>query len=149
MNTKIVATAATLLAAMTTLAMTTGRVHAAEPTGTWLTKDRDARVAIAPCGAALCGRVVWLKDAIDPTTRTPMTDKFNRDPSRRNRPLMGVEILSDMKPTGTPSKWSGRIYYPESGKTYSSNMKLISPNALVVEGCVSFYCQAETWTRAN
>jgi len=148
MSTKIFATSATLLAAATTLWTMSG-AFAAEPNGVWLTKDRDARVAIAPCGSALCGRVVWLKDAIDPTTRAPMTDKFNRDPARRNRPLMGVEILSDMKPSGTPSKWSGRIYHPESGKTYSSNMKLISPDALVVEGCVSFYCQGETWTRAN
>jgi uncharacterized protein (DUF2147 family) len=148
MSTKIVATFATLLAVMTALGTTRG-ANAAEPNGTWLTKDRDARVAIAPCGSALCGRVVWLKDATDPTTRAPMTDKFNRDPSQRNRPLMGVQILSDMKPAGTPAKWSGRLYHPESGKTYSSNMKLISPDALVVEGCVSFYCQAETWTRAN
>jgi uncharacterized protein (DUF2147 family) len=120
-----------------------GDGHAAEPTGTWLTKDRDARVTIAPCGQALCGRVVWLKDGV------PTTDKFNQDPARRSRPLMGLEILSNMKRAGTEAKWSGQLYHPESGKTYRSNMKLISPNSLVVEGCVSFYCQPETWTRAN
>jgi uncharacterized protein (DUF2147 family) len=123
--------------------MTLDGACAAEPTGTWFTKDRDARVAIAPCGQALCGRVVWLKEG------TPTTDKFNQDPARRSRPLMGLEILSNMKSAGTEAKWTGQLYHPESGKTYRSNIKLISPNSLVVEGCVSLFCQAETWTRAN
>jgi uncharacterized protein (DUF2147 family) len=143
MNTHRVATSSAAITAAVILCAMMSAARAAEPTGTWLTKDRDARVAIAPCGQALCGRVVWLKDGV------PTTDKFNRDPARRNRPLVGVEILSNMKPAGSEAKWSGQLYHPESGKTYRSNIKLISPNSLVVEGCVSFYCQAETWTRAN
>ena len=36
--------------------------------GTWLTANSDARIRVAKCGKALCGTVVWLRNAVDPKT---------------------------------------------------------------------------------
>jgi len=49
----------------------------ATATGLWLTQKGDARIQVSNCGSALCGKVVWLKDAIDPMTKKPQTDDKN------------------------------------------------------------------------
>ena len=41
---------------------------AEEFVGTWLTANGDAHIRVAKCGKAMCGTVVWLRDAIDPKT---------------------------------------------------------------------------------
>src|SRR5262249_53779307 len=74
---------------------------AADATGTWLTEDGKARVRIAACGAALCGTVISLKEPNDPQTGRPKTDKNNADAGLRARPMIGVQIVLGMKPSGT------------------------------------------------
>ena len=57
---------------------------------------------ITNCGGALCGALVWLKEPNDPATGQPKTDKNNADASKQSRPLLGVQIVLGMKPSGTP-----------------------------------------------
>src|SRR5215831_546459 len=82
---------------------------AADPHGTWLTEGGRSRIRITDCGAALCGSITWLKEPTDPETGQPKTDKQNADASKRNRPLIGVTIVLNMKPAGA-DKWSGEVY---------------------------------------
>ena len=126
-----------------------GPAVASDPTGLWLTKDKDARVRVADCSGALCGTVVWLKDPIDPATGKPVTDKHNADASKRSRPLMGVEVVIGMKPSGTPDKWTGQIYNSDDGKTYRGSIALQDATNLKVEGCVLGFCESEIWTRTE
>src|SRR5882724_9699894 len=56
--------------------------NAQSPAGVWLTKDQDAQVRIADCGGAICGTIVWLKEAIDKQTGKPPTDGHNPDPAK-------------------------------------------------------------------
>jgi uncharacterized protein (DUF2147 family) len=122
---------------------------AAEPTGLWLTPKRDAKIRIAPCGAALCGSIAALTEPIDKATGKPQTDVNNADPAKRSRPLMGVTILIGMKPDGA-DKWTGQVYNAsDDGKTYKAVMTLTGPSTLKVEGCVAFFCKAENWTRSQ
>ena len=74
--------------------------YAAEPAGTWLTGDKDSQVRISNCGGAVCGALVWLKDPNDPATGKPKLDKNNADASKQSRPLLGVQIILGMKPSG-------------------------------------------------
>ena len=141
-----------LVAAITALALslvTMSPAIAGDPRGDWLTKDRDAKVRVADCDGGLCGTVVWLKDPIDPATGKPVADKHNVDHALRTRPLMGVQIVLDMKPSGTADKWTGHIYNSDDGKTYRGSIALPSPTTLKVEGCVLSFCEAEIWTRAE
>jgi uncharacterized protein (DUF2147 family) len=144
--------AVALVAAIAALALglvTSGPASAGDPSGLWLTKDRDAKVQVADCRGALCGTVVWLKDPIDPATGNPVTDKHNVDRALRSRPLIGVRIVLDMKPSGTADKWAGHIYNSDDGKTYRGSITLQNPTALKVEGCVMAFCEAELWTRTE
>jgi len=77
----------------------------------------------------------------------PHTDVHNPNPALRNRPLIGLQILSGFKDDG--DRWSGgQIYDPDSGKTYYSVVKLNSDGSLKVSGCVlRFLCESQRWTR--
>jgi uncharacterized protein (DUF2147 family) len=121
--------------------------HAQDATGTWLNADKDGIVQISACGAALCGKVVWIRDTIDKATGRPPVDAKNADPALRSRPIMGLQVLSDLKPSSALNRWDGRVYSIDDGKTFSAKVTLLGANQLRVEGCVMVVCQGETWTR--
>jgi uncharacterized protein (DUF2147 family) len=123
---------------------------AADPLGNWLTEDGKATVRIANCGGALCGTVVSLKEPTDPDTGRPKTDKNNADSSLRSRPMVGVQIVLGMKPSGTANKWTGQVYNAEDGKTYSGSLTLQDANTIRLEGCIlgGLVCKGSKWTRS-
>jgi uncharacterized protein (DUF2147 family) len=124
--------------------------NAADPSGTWHTQGQLAQVQIKRCAADLCGTIIALKDPIDPATGKPQTDSENEDAAKRDRPVIGVQVLIGMKPAGA-NKWSGVVYGPEEGKTVNGNVVLKDANTLSVEGCLlgGLLCRSETWTRAR
>lgn len=140
--------AAAVLGASTFIALT---APAPEPSGNWLTEGGKATVRIGPCGAAICGTIVALKDPNDSATGRPLTDKNNSDANARNRPMIGVQIVLGMKPSGTPNKWSGQVYNAEDGKTYTGYLTLENANTIKLEGCIlgGMICKSQTWTRAS
>jgi uncharacterized protein (DUF2147 family) len=97
------------------------------PLGVWLTEEKEGKVRIEQCGANLCGYSVDAK-------------------SNQN----GEQILINMKP-GRDSKWSGRIFDPNTGSTYESTIALKGSDALRVEGCAfgGMFCGGQTWSRVN
>ena len=127
-----------------------GSALAADPSGTWLTQGGNSRIRVADCGGALCGTIVWLKEPNDPDTGKAKTDKNNSDAAKRSRPLMGVQIVLGMKPSGA-GKWNGQVYNAEDGKTYSGNLTFSGGNSLTLQGCAlgGLVCKGQNWTRAN
>ncbi len=123
---------------------------AADPRGNWLTENGKAKVAIVNCGSALCGNIVALKEPNDLATGKPKTDSNNPDAAKRTRPMIGVQIVIDMKPD-TADKWKGQVYNAEDGKTYSGSITLVNGATLNLQGCAlaGLICKTQTWTRAN
>lgn len=111
-----------------------------EIAGKWRDSDGESVIAIAPCGQALCGRIVWLKQA--------RTDRNNADAKLRERSLMGAQVLSGFRPDGS-GKLTGEGYNPEDGKTYRTTLSLDESGRLVMRGCVlgGLICDEDTWTR--
>jgi uncharacterized protein (DUF2147 family) len=123
---------------------------AADPLGVWFTGDKKGKVRIVNCGGALCGNLVWLAEPIDPETNQPKTDSKNADTGKRARPLLGIPIVLDMKPSGTPDKWDGLVYNSRDGGTYTGSFTMTGPNTAELKGCVALViCKAESWTRTN
>jgi uncharacterized protein (DUF2147 family) len=120
---------------------------AAEPTGTWLTEKGDARIQVAHCGNALCGTVVWIKDAIDPQTGKPPTDERNPDPGRRDRKIVGMRIFSMTRDAN--GIWPGGIYNSDDGKTYAGKLLPIGGDQLQVNGCAGALCGGEMWKKVG
>ena len=117
----------------------------ADPTGIWLDKDGDT-LRIQHCGPALCGTIVNLRVRVDPATGRPRTDTKNPDMGRRNRPLVGIQSLIAMRPSG-PGKWSGQLYNVDDGRTYTGNLIELGPGKIRVEGCVLGMCGGESLSR--
>lgn len=97
---------------------------------TWLRETGASRVKFAPCGDALCGAIVWLKDPNGPAK-------------------LGQQVFFDMKPDGA-GQWKGQAFNPEDGKTYSGKMTL-SGTTLTTAGCVfgGLICKSTNWAKAN
>jgi uncharacterized protein (DUF2147 family) len=117
----------------------------ADPSGTWLTQAGDGRIRVARCGRSMCGTIVWIKEAIDPTTGKPPLDSKNPDPSKRNRRILGLRIFA-MAPDGQ-GNWEGGIYNADDGQTYKGKVTLHSPQQLEVQGCAGAFCGSEMWSR--
>jgi uncharacterized protein (DUF2147 family) len=123
---------------------------AGDPRGSWMTDDGKAKIAIADCSGALCGKIVALTEPNDPATGKPKTDANNPDAAKRTRPMVGVQIVIDMKPDSA-DKWKGQVYNAEDGKTYSGSITLVDAKTLTLQGCAlgGLICKSRTWTRAN
>jgi uncharacterized protein (DUF2147 family) len=115
--------------------------------GEWLTEDGFARVAVAPCPqdpSLACGAVTWLKDPVG----HPNRDVNNPDRALRGRPLVGVQVVREMR-LRAPGRWvGGKVYDPETGKTYDGKLSAVSRNRLQVQGCVLMICESQIWTRS-
>ena len=113
---------------------------AQEPVGTWLTQSGDTRVRIAKCGAALCGTII---------SSTYQKDVNNPDPKLRDRNMVGVQMISDIRPSS--DGYSGQLYNPQDGKTYTGKLRVTGPKTLQLSGCVfgGLICRSQTWTKVN
>lgn len=130
------------------LALAAAPALAADPVeGVWLTQAGTGKVTIAPCAGKadrLCGKITWLKNPADAIAK----DANNPDPALKSRTILGLPMIWNFKPGGAPGKWTGgKIYDPNTGKTYDSKISLNSNGTLKVEGCVLVVCQAQTWRR--
>lgn len=122
--------AAAAIGVSTSIAVSTSVAWAGDATGVWLRSDGKTKVKLSPCGSALCGVVVWLRDKDAPGH-------------------IGQRVFYDMEPAGE-NQWRGSAFNPEDGKTYSGKMSLAG-GALTTAGCVlgGLICKSFTWSRAN
>ncbi|WP_299812094.1 DUF2147 domain-containing protein [uncultured Roseibium sp.] len=133
----------TVVIATALMAPSGGPALAADATGDWMRANGASKIRIAPCGGALCGKLIWLRD--------PRKDTKNPDAAKRGRPLLGVQIVQSMQPTGKDGQWKGKVYNAEDGKTYTGFIALTGADKLKLEGCVmgGLICKGETWSRVQ
>ncbi|MGE4373180.1 MAG: DUF2147 domain-containing protein [Xanthobacter sp.] len=110
--------------------------------GLWYTQSGETQVRFAPCGKAICGTIAWLK--------TPRKDTSNPDAAKRDRSLVGTQLVYGLMPAGN-GKWNGKLYNYENGKTYSGSLQLKGADKLELSGCVmgGLLCRSQTWSRAR
>ena len=112
---------------------------AASPAGEWVVQDHSAVVRISKCGPNFCGFVA---------KGQPGKDYRNPDPSKRNRSVIGIQVMFNMKQSG-PASWSGETYNADDGQIYNGKITLTSPSTLQIEGCVpgGGVCGSQSWSR--
>jgi len=133
------------LAALLLLVSVPAAAAAPDVTGLWLTDDGKGVVDVQPCGQKMCGKIVRV---LDRGPGVPTTDVNNPVASRRNRPIIGLQVLSGFK-AGLNEWKDGRAYDPKKGSSYSSSMRLNRDGSLRITGCVLFVCQSVRWTRTR
>lgn len=139
---------ALLLAAATMASVHSSAAQASDAQGVWTMSNGKVTVKVSDCGKTICGAIVDLKEPISKIDGKPKVDRENPDPALRGRPLIGLTILIGMKPAGA-GKWTGAIYNPDDGNTYSSTVKL-DGDTMKVKGCViGILCKTNVFNRMN
>ena len=101
------------------------------PMGLWMTEDSSAVVRIEPCGAMLCGNILWADKPAD----------------AKGRPLCGRPILGDVVKTG-PSSWGkGWVYSPKTDAKYPVTFTLTADGALALHISAGLFGRDLRWTR--
>jgi uncharacterized protein (DUF2147 family) len=125
-----------LALAAVALASTSADPAAARVDGLWVASD-GAIVRITSCGGAICGYV----------SNRPTGDGDNGNLGGRDR-TRELQVLNSMRPSG-PGRWTGQLYNPKDGNTYTGNLIELGPDAIRIEGCVLVLCGGENLTRAQ
>ena len=141
---------ALLLIALMALMPSAGRAAAPDAVvGTWLTADGASRVDITANKAAdgstvYSGRVTWLKE---PTRDgKPVHDANNSDSTLRERPILGIAILSGFKAVG--AGWSGgTVYSPRAGKSFPAELSIAPDGRLKLQVKAGILSRTDYWTR--
>ncbi|WP_281288803.1 DUF2147 domain-containing protein [Phaeobacter marinintestinus] len=91
-------------------------------------------VHIAPCGAALCGK---------------MTRAFGFN-GEYTSPNIGKTMLVDFVPDGKGA-YAGTLWRPSNGKTYPATVRLKKNGKLQLKACIEGtpLCQKQTWKRVD
>lgn len=122
----------------------TGAAAMAPIDGTYVDSGGFTEITIARCGNARCGTITKiLKDK----PGEPDHDIHNNDPALRDRPILGIQLLSDLR--WDDDEWRGEVYNPEDGNTYKVFVKPAAGGKLEVKGCLAFFCRTRVWTSAQ
>ncbi|HEU5137672.1 MAG TPA: DUF2147 domain-containing protein [Steroidobacteraceae bacterium] len=108
------------------------QVHSQEIFGEWWTPGFNARVLIYPCGEKACGKITWAWEDRPPD----IADE---------KPLVGQIIFAGLQ--RKESAWEGRIYNPEDGRSYASEVGILTSSTLEVSGCVLMFCKRQVWRK--
>jgi uncharacterized protein (DUF2147 family) len=115
------------------LAMPVGAAAQAQLEGRWANPHHSVIVKVARCGDAYCGTVGWANDK-----------------NRKKGVGPGTRVLSDLKPLGG-GVYKGKAYEPKRGIGGSATVRQVSPDVMLVKGCVvaGLVCKEQRWTRVG
>lgn len=118
--------------------------------GVWYDDTGRGAVEIAPCGENLCGHIVWLNQPLNEKGQ-PLRDVYNPQPSRRGQPICGLQVLGNLSRQPDGSLDGGWVYDPKVGKAYDVELRLNSPDHLLVRGYTGLKILGKTlnWRRAD
>ena len=134
---------------LSTFAFAQDSAEADRLTGVWEPSNGKVKVKIDKIGEKYYGKIVWLREPIDPATNEPKVDRNNPDEKLTSTPLRGYRILKDFTYTGK-NEWSeGTIYDPENGSTYSCTIKMSDENTLDIRGYIGISAlgRSDVWKR--
>jgi uncharacterized protein (DUF2147 family) len=107
--------------------------------GKWSNPRGTIAVQTAPCreGGTLCGAIVWASEEAQADARRAGVNQ-----------LIGTQLLTGYRRTGQNS-WSGTVYVPDMGRSFSSHIKQLSAQQLTISGCLisGFLCKSQVWHR--
>ena len=126
----------------------TANAQESDVEGLWLTQNERAAIKIEKCenGQSLCGKIAWIIEG------GMQTDEKNQDPSLRDTPMCGLQILYGFKQGKAAGEWvDGKIYKADEGDVYNASVTQIDENRLRLRGYVGMplFGKTQIWTRVN
>lgn len=117
--------------------------------GVWEPSHGKARIKIEKIGTKYFGKIVWLKEPLNPETQQKKTDKNNPEESLRNKPVLGLRVLKDFEGKEKNTWENGTIYDPENGSTYNCKIEMKDNNTLEIRGYIGVptFGRTDVWKR--
>ena len=110
--------------------------------GTWRHPDNGSHVDVYKCGDGLCAKISKVTDG-------QKTDDQNPDAGKKSRAIVGLNIMSGAKKTGS-NEWKGQLYNRADGGMYAGTLVVKSKTTMDLSGCTAVVlCKTTTWTRLN
>lgn len=119
-------------------------IQADDIVGIWLLEDKSGEIEIYEKKGLFFGKLIKVYQ-----NQEISSDINNPDKSKRNRKIIGLVVLTNLEHKGKGNWGKGKIYDPDSGKTYSCNIKMQNKNIMEVTGYVGLSVFGETveWMR--
>ncbi len=120
--------------------------------GIWLNERGDAKIEVYKQNGKYYGKIVWLKDDVEDDGTRPNRDDKNPNESLRDRTVIGINILRDLRWDSDDDEYDdGEIYDPRSGKTYSLYGYIQDDGKLFMKGYIGFSLigRSTIWTRSS
>ncbi len=101
--------------------------------GKWWTPKKDGQVEVYKSGNKYSGKLIWGKSGNKKDVNNPKEEL-------RTRPLVGMDLFTNFIYKTSDEQWvDGKIYDPESGKTYSCKIWLTdNGKTMNVRGFIGF-----------
>ena len=110
---------------------------AAPVEGYWKNPIGSAIIQIAPCGEALCGKVVWA------------SARGQREVAQHTSNVVGMTVLTRL--SQARGHWAGSLYIPDDNIHVSAKLQLLDERTMKLTGCglMGLICRTQIWTRAD
>ena len=116
--------------------------------GKWMSTDGNVTVLVFKERDQFNAKVIWFDDSDD--KNKPMntrTDQQNPDIALRNRKIIGLEVLRNLKFNASTNRWEkGIIYDARTGKEWNLSALLTKNGMLEVKGFWHFEFISQTMT---
>lgn len=130
--------------------LATAPAHAtSDVTGIWYDDSGKAAVQLYTCRSGVCGRIFWLRRAVNKAGK-PLRDAYNPSPQRRRQPICGLQIIWGVQPQNDGSWDGGHIYDPKVGKSYNVAIEKVNARRLRITGYLGarLFGKSFIWRRA-
>lgn len=108
--------------------------------GKWLTDDGKGHIEVYQKDGKYFGKIVGGQKG------ESNVDQHNPDEALRSRPLVGLDVLTNLEFDADDNEWvSGKIYDPKKGKTYKAKAWMEDGN-MHVRGSLAFFGKTVVWT---
>jgi uncharacterized protein (DUF2147 family) len=105
--------------------------------GVWESEEKNLLVQITKEKGHYVGTMTFFLCPTETIMRTKI-DVENPDPALVGRKLLGLKLLEKLSYEGDNVWGGGKIYDPNSGRTYEARIQLITSNSVVVRGYWKF-----------
>jgi len=116
--------------------------------GVWLSQIKDGKIEIYKSNGKYHGKIIWIKEPND-EHGNPIKDNFNPKTSLKSRPILNLNIVTNLVYDSEDNEWSGgTVYDPKDGKTYDCKIWLEN-GKLKLRGYLGWFYDTKTWTRVK
>lgn len=106
--------------------------------GIWETEEKNLHIEMFEENGHFAGKMVWFRCMLGETMMYTYCDTENPNPQLTSRTLIGMKVVEQISYQGNNVWGSGKIYDPNTGRTYDARIHLVTPNKVIVRGYWKF-----------